>query len=122
MFILTVFTFMRLKMRNGKIMRHISYGLLPDHIQDGMRLYLEQGIEPGSFCMAALCNDLVEAFCRADEINTECMKFIASWLYNECPCAARGSASNVAAWIAAGGFAGMEKRRFSEGELERSKP
>lgn len=83
----------------------ISYELLPEHIREGMKLYVEQGVPPGGFCQAALANELVEAFRRADDVNTECMGDIAAWLYTQCPRAARGSREAVDAWIERGGLA-----------------
>lgn len=40
---------------------------------------------PGSFIHAVLMNDLMEAFMRADEINTLCMWSYCCFLYNEVP-------------------------------------
>jgi len=38
-----------------------DYDLLPEHIRGGMKLYLEDHVEPGGFLRAVLENDLVGA-------------------------------------------------------------
>jgi len=85
----------------------INYEQLPEHIQGGMRRYVEEGIEPGSFCMAALSNDLVGAYGVADDLNTIRMHDIARWLYNDCPAGARGSTERVQKWMERGGLKGQ---------------
>lgn len=84
------------------------YEILPEHMREGMKLYLEHGIEPGSFGVAVLCNDLVGAFGAADRINTSFMEDWARWLYNHCPSSARGSTEQVRRWIESGGLKGRE--------------
>jgi hypothetical protein len=88
---------------------HVDYSSLPEHMQDGTRLYVEEGIEPGGFTLAVLCNELVEAFGRADQINIAAMFDWADWLFNEAPMGCWGSASKVEAWIAKGGLKGGAK-------------
>lgn len=95
-------------------MREIDYSLLPEHIQDGMRRYIENGIEPGSFCCAVLENNLVRAFGAADHINQMFMRDIAEWLYNSCPRSAWGCGLTVQEWIDRGGLKGIEKLEQGE--------
>lgn len=80
---------------------------LPEHMQDGVTRYLEHGIEPGSFMLAVLRNDLVGAFGAADQVNASQMATWASWLYNDCPAGAWGSDAKVADWMAQQGFNGF---------------
>lgn len=87
----------------------INYDKLPEHMREGARLYIEEGIDPGSFMVAALANQLVEAFARADETNAAYMRDWASWLYMDCPRVARGSIEKVEAWIHSGGIKGQSK-------------
>lgn len=81
-------------------MIEISYRGLPEHMQDGARLYVEQGVPPGDFLTAVLQNDLVEAFNRADATNVHAMLAWAKWLDKDCPRAAWGSKEQVEKWIA----------------------
>jgi len=76
-----------------------NYDTLPEHMREPAQLYIERGIEPGSFLLAVLGNDLVGAFARADQINTAVMDDWACWLYNDVPSAAWGSPEKVAAWL-----------------------
>ena len=79
----------------------IDYSGLPEHMRDGIKLYVEEGIEPGDFAYAVLCNDLVGAYGRADSVNTARMRDWASFLYNEMPLDSWGSKQAVDKWIAA---------------------
>ena len=72
---------------------------LPPHMVDGMKLYLEHGVEPGSFMMSVLCNDLRGAIGRADHINSRFLANIVSWLTSEAPSACWGSPERVRRWI-----------------------
>lgn len=63
----------------------LNYEQLPESLRGGMKRYFEHGIEPGSFLMAVLENNLMEAFLCADEGNRARMLEIAYWLYNEVP-------------------------------------
>lgn len=63
----------------------LDYSLLPAHMQDGMRRYIEQRIPPGSFMEAVLANDFVAAVGKADAINSHRLNDYAMFLYNELP-------------------------------------
>ena len=89
--------------------RKINYEQLPEHIRGGMERYIEQGISPGSFLRAVLRDKLVESFSLADQTNIERMFDIASFMYNECPAACRGSSEVIKAWQAKGGLNGILK-------------
>lgn len=77
-----------------------DYTLLPKHIREGFRLYIEEGEKPGGFISACLENKLVEAYGRADEVNQERMRDIVNFLYNEAPAPCWGSDEKVKNWIA----------------------
>ncbi len=77
----------------------IDYSRLPEHMQGGMKSYIEDRFPPGGFLRAVLENKLVEAFGRADQINAERLKDYASFLYNEAPSSCWGSEENVEAWL-----------------------
>ena len=78
-------------------MSEVNYLMLPEHMQDGARLYVERGVEPGGFLMAVLSNNLVEAFARADQTNAAEMDTWVCWLYTEAPRDCWGSPGKVAA-------------------------
>ena len=93
-----------------------NYDLFPNqHMVDGLRLYFERGIEPGSFMTAVLCNDLKEACGRADHINRHLIFQIVAWLYNEAPYASWGSEEAFCAVINNGGLEGAAQASATEG-------
>lgn len=83
--------------------------LIPEHCRENMRLYLTEGIMPGSFLTAVLENDLVGAFGKADSINMGRMRDYAKFLHNYAPQECFGSPSKVIAWSERGGLNGREK-------------
>lgn len=71
---------------------------IPDHMRDGLMLYLTDGVQPGQFLTSILANDFVHAASRADLDNQEALW---DWtvVLNNLPIAAWGSPNKVAAWI-----------------------
>ena len=66
---------------------------------DGLRRYRDYRIPTGGFLQAVLENNLMEAFGRADEENTESMRDICSFVINEMPRACHGSPEKVREWL-----------------------
>jgi len=87
----------------------INYEMLPPHMREGAKLYVEQGIGQGHFLTAVLCNDLVKACSRADSINQREITTWASWLYNEAPAECWGSKEKVKTWIKHRGIQGLRE-------------
>lgn len=84
----------------------IDYSMIPEHCRDGMRRYIEQGVIPGDFLQAVICNDLVLAASRADYINQQCLLDYARFLYNA-PAGAWGNLERMQRWSEAGGLQGL---------------
>lgn len=78
----------------------IDYAGLPESLRDGMRCYIEDHRETGSFLRAVLSNDLRGACERADDGNQRALFDIVAWVYNEAPSTCWGSPTAVAAWLA----------------------
>lgn len=78
----------------------MNYETCPPSVREGLKNYIEHRIPTGGFLNAVLCNNLSEAFGRADHINRECLFQIASWIYNEAPAACWGNPSKVEKWLA----------------------
>ena len=76
-----------------------DYTKLPGCVE-GMRLYVEQGIRPGTFLSAVLKNDLYHALSYADDDNIKVLKQYAEFLCWELPEDAWGSKEKVNKWIA----------------------
>ena len=83
--------------------------LLPEHMRDGMQLYVDHGIEPGSFMTSVLANDLKQACACADDINRYRIFDIVSYCYNYIPSQSWGSYERVEAWIKQGGMLGRNR-------------
>jgi len=76
-----------------------NYNMLPEHFRDGMKRYIENGIIPGNFLQAVICNDLKKSVWYADNIDTilqlsNCINFF-HW---EIPGTAWGSKEKMEAW------------------------
>lgn len=70
----------------------INYESFPTaHMADAIRRYVENGIHPGGFMEAVLCNDLKGAINRADEINRFALRDIVNWFIWEFPANLWGS-------------------------------
>lgn len=72
---------------------------LPEHIRDGMKMYLDQGYEPGGFLYSVLTNNLKNAVGNADHINLRYLTNIVCYCYNEIPSEAWGSVEKVEQWM-----------------------
>lgn len=77
----------------------INLERIPKHMREGVRLYLEEGIEPGSFLRAVLENNFTLTYAQADSINRECLFSWAEFLWWEMPGNSWGSSEKVQAWI-----------------------
>lgn len=78
--------------------------MLPPHMGGAIKRYIENGIAPGSFLTAVLCNDLREEFARADDENSRAMRSWVQYLYSYAPGGCWGSKERFEAWIACGGL------------------
>lgn len=81
-----------------------DWSLIPSHMVGGLRRYIENGIGPGSFLTAVLCNDLREACGRADDINRACLFRYVQFLYMYAPSECWGTPAKFDAWCARGGL------------------
>ena len=88
-----------------------AYKLLPEHGREPMKLYIEKGIEPGSFLTAVLSNNLIESFGRADSINSERIRDYCQFLYQHAPRDCWGSLKRIDEWIIRGGIDGILQKQ-----------
>ena len=63
----------------------LNYSILPDNLQDGMKRYIEHGIQPGSFLTACLENDFVGALGVASNKSYGYLHDVGMFLWNELP-------------------------------------
>lgn len=64
-----------------------------------LKMYIEDGIEPGGFLSAVLQNNLCEAAGRADLYNRRRLFEYVQWLYNDAPANCWGSPEKVQAYL-----------------------
>jgi len=72
---------------------------IPDYMMNGLELYIDRGVLPGSFLTAVLENDLKEAVSRADDTNIDNLPAYMAYLYNEAPAECYGSPERVTEWV-----------------------
>ena len=72
---------------------------VPEHLRDGLALYLAEGYQPGHFLTAALENNLTQAVSHGDDSSLAGLPAIVRWLYNHAPSTAWGSPARVDTWI-----------------------
>lgn len=89
-------------------MKEPDFSIIPEHMRGAMKRYLEDGIPPGSFLQAVLCNDLKGAVSRADQINIQYLKEWAQFMMWELPAACQGSEERYRNWINMGGLNGRK--------------
>ena len=88
----------------------MNLDLIPDHMHDAVIRYVEDGIEPGGFLEAVLCNDLKGAVMRADAINKARLFNWVEFVVWELPASCQGSVEKYQNWIAMGGLNGIERK------------
>lgn len=89
----------------------IDYSRLPEHMQPAAQRYVEHGVHPGSFLTAVICNDLFDAFQRADDVNRDAMFDWCMFFHNDVPGDCYGDYETFKAWLKAGGLDGINAAR-----------
>lgn len=79
--------------------------LVPEHMHNGVSMYLLYGAEPGSFLFNVMSNNFTGSVNNADHINKAHLLDWAEFVYNHVPINARGSHEKVREWM-----------RFAHGE------
>ena len=72
---------------------------IPEGMREGLRLYVEDHIRPGSFLVAVICNDLREAVAQADDVNMPNIPAYVNYFYNHAPSTCWGSQKKMEAWL-----------------------
>lgn len=75
---------------------------IPQHMKEGLRLYVEEHCMPGHFLQAVISNNLSEAVGRADTDNLENLPAYIMFFYNEVDSRCWGSKEKMNAWVAMG--------------------
>jgi hypothetical protein len=92
----------------GRYLSGESLRLLPAHMREDARLYIEEGRVCGDdFILAVASNNLRRSFELADSINAERMHDWVRFFHAYAPSAAWGSPEAVKSWLAMGGLRGL---------------
>ena len=81
--------------------------LIPEHMRDGLALWIDRGVMTGHFMTAVMSNDLMGAFERADDMNIAAMRNWCVFLYSHAPRGCFGSPERVAEWRRRKGLSGI---------------
>jgi len=73
---------------------------IPALTREALDNYKRNRWDPGLFLTAVLSNNLKESFGCADELNTEAMPAIVSFVYCKLPHESQGSPEKVKTWLA----------------------
>lgn len=84
---------------NGEQIDYYFNEYLPFHMISSMKRYIEEKIQPDSFLMCILSNDLMGATSHADDININYLNRYCIWLHNYAPSACHGSPEKVKEWL-----------------------
>src|SRR5271168_3419638 len=89
-----------------KIFAEADWDMIPDHMVDSVKNWVEYGWLPGEFLQSILENDIYEAVWHADNMNegkiSNWVKFVTWYL----PSACHGNAERVRDWQVQGGYRG----------------
>ena len=96
----STFTIMLNRADEAEYLSRLDAAGVPEHLHHGLVRYLVYRIQPGSFLMACLENDLCVAMRLADETSRDELFRIVTFLYGDVPGIAWGSPNKVAAWLA----------------------
>lgn len=77
----------------------VNYSNIPVvYMKEGLQLWVEKGIRPGSFMSSMLANDFINAALRADATNLQNLQEWARFIYNELPPDCWGSWETLKEW------------------------
>ncbi len=88
---------------------HFQDFFIPVGMMGGLFRWIENGIVPGGFLKAVICNDLAEAVLRADDHNIRNLPAYVSFFHNEAPSNCYGSKASMEQWKMLGGLEGIEE-------------
>ena len=71
---------------------------VPPHMRGPLMLWITKAIEPGSFGMAVIRNDLVNALLKADSINRQHLVTIVTWMIDYAPSQCWMDEESIKSW------------------------
>ncbi len=86
--------------------RALSAGI-PERMARAIIKYIWQGQPVGDFLQAVIANDLMDAACRADDVNIHLLKQYCKFFFNVAPGGCFGSRDIYTEWMKTGGLSGQ---------------
>ncbi len=86
---------------NARLKEALRRTNIPDHMHDGILLWVDYGYRPGHFLTAVIENNLAEAVNRADEQSAALLADYVRFFYNYAPALCWGSPEKARAWAEA---------------------
>ena len=77
----------------------LTTNMIPKNTERALDLYVNEGIRPGGFLEALLCNDLISACIRSDKENANALREIVLWCYGNLPGDSWGDKASVESWL-----------------------
>ncbi len=71
---------------------------IPEHMMEPIKRYVENGIIPGGFLQAVICNNLHDALNRADDETLRNLPAYMAYFYNKTPMGCWGSKKKMMDW------------------------
>jgi hypothetical protein len=90
--------------------KHWDWNIIPDHMHDGVKRWVEYGIEGGSFLQSILEHKFYDAIMRADFQNQNAIVGWAQFLSWHLPMQCHGSREKCLEWRLKGGLRGIYYR------------
>jgi hypothetical protein len=83
------------------IRKDANWDLIPDYMQDGLKLYFNEGIKPGDFLYLMLSGDINTAFQHADPVNKSRVPDYLRFFGTYAPPGSWGTSKKVEEWMEA---------------------
>lgn len=85
-------------------LKSLGESRVPEHLHDGLMMFVVHGVKPGDFLTAVLENNLLRAFEVADPESEAGLRSTLEWLYTGAPSGCWISPGAVLAWCLRGGL------------------
>ena len=92
---------------------------IPERMRSGITLYINNGIRPGRFLTAVICNNLKEAVMYADDENIRNLPAYVNFFYNHTPGDCWGSEEKMQIWLQKAEFKGLLEKNNINSEFVR---
>lgn len=90
--------YFKAKLKSFSLPGRNAHGKVPEHLHEGICAYIVDGVTPGGFFNAVVCNDLRGAFERGDLRSVHCLQAIITFMHTQAPASCWGSVERMVTW------------------------